>query len=175
MSYEPTPPPFGEPQPTAAMPAGWYPDDQGLQRYWDGSAWTEHTAQPAVAQQYQPQQYTTQGSAVATATSSDENTMAALAHGLAIFAGFLGPPIILLVKGNESNYVKHHAVEALNFSITVFLAVIVSAVLMIVLIGFLLLPVIGIGALILHILAAVAASRGEWYRYPINIRMIPGP
>lgn len=24
-------------------PAGWYPDDQGTTRYWDGTAWTEHT------------------------------------------------------------------------------------------------------------------------------------
>lgn len=29
-----------------ATPAGWYPDpnDGSLQRYWDGSLWTEHTA-----------------------------------------------------------------------------------------------------------------------------------
>src|ERR1035437_5769593 len=25
-------------------PAGWYPQPDGTQRYWDGSAWTEHTA-----------------------------------------------------------------------------------------------------------------------------------
>jgi len=30
----------------AATPAGWYPDatDPSVQRYWDGTAWTEHTA-----------------------------------------------------------------------------------------------------------------------------------
>lgn len=26
--------------------AGWYPDQQGMLRYWDGLAWTEHTAPP---------------------------------------------------------------------------------------------------------------------------------
>ena len=33
----------------AQAPAGWYPDGQGGQRWWDGTAWTEHTmpaAQP---------------------------------------------------------------------------------------------------------------------------------
>lgn len=31
-------------------PAGWYPDPQGYgQRYWDGAAWTEHTAPHATA------------------------------------------------------------------------------------------------------------------------------
>lgn len=27
-------------------PAGWYPQNDGRQRYWDGSTWTEHYAQP---------------------------------------------------------------------------------------------------------------------------------
>lgn len=34
------------PPPPPSVPAGWYPDPQGVQvqRYWDGSKWTEHTA-----------------------------------------------------------------------------------------------------------------------------------
>lgn len=38
------------PPPPSSTPAGWYPDyaDRSLQRYWDGAAWTAHTA-PAVA------------------------------------------------------------------------------------------------------------------------------
>ena len=32
-------------QPT--VPAGWYPDGQGGQRWWDGTQWTEHTQPPA--------------------------------------------------------------------------------------------------------------------------------
>lgn len=40
-----TVPPY-DPPPPVAMPAGWYPDPAGptTVRYWDGSAWTEHTA-----------------------------------------------------------------------------------------------------------------------------------
>jgi hypothetical protein len=31
-----------------SVPAGWYPDSQpGVMRYWDGSAWTDHTHQTA--------------------------------------------------------------------------------------------------------------------------------
>lgn len=29
-------------------PAGWYPQPDGTQRYWDGNAWTEHIASPPV-------------------------------------------------------------------------------------------------------------------------------
>lgn len=34
------------PLPPPSVPAGWYPDprDARLQRYWNGTAWTEHTA-----------------------------------------------------------------------------------------------------------------------------------
>ncbi len=31
----------------ALPPPGWYPDGNGVTRYWDGSAWTEHTQSPA--------------------------------------------------------------------------------------------------------------------------------
>ncbi|HYG94832.1 MAG TPA: DUF2510 domain-containing protein [Nocardioides sp.] len=30
-----------------STPAGWYPDGQGGQRWWDGTQWTEHTQPPA--------------------------------------------------------------------------------------------------------------------------------
>ena len=32
-----------------STPAGWYPDGQGSQRWWDGNQWTEHTM-PATPQ-----------------------------------------------------------------------------------------------------------------------------
>jgi hypothetical protein len=39
------------------QPAGWYQDPQGTgQRYWDGTAWTEHVAPAAAPAAPQPQQ-----------------------------------------------------------------------------------------------------------------------
>ena len=47
VAPQPVAPPVA-PQPVAPVspPAGWYPDPgrPGGQRYWDGAAWTEHTA-----------------------------------------------------------------------------------------------------------------------------------
>lgn len=34
------------PQSAFPRPAGWYPDDHGVTRFWDGVRWTEHTAPP---------------------------------------------------------------------------------------------------------------------------------
>lgn len=150
------------------MPAGWYPDQSGQQRYWDGNAWTEHVqpAAPAVPQ--------ASGSLVGSPTDA-ELTMAALAHGLAIISAFLAPLIIMLIKGDRSPYVKYHSIEALNFSITVTIAYVISAVLVIVLIGLLMMPLVWIGAAVLQIMAAMAANRGEYYKYPFSIRLISGP
>ena len=104
--------------------------------------------------------------------TADERNMAALAHGLAIVFGFLGPLLIMLIKGEQSQFVKDQSKEALNFSITIAIAAFVSFLLCFVLIGFVLLPMVGIGAFVLHIVAAVAASRGEWYRYPLTLRLL---
>jgi len=35
-------------------------------------------------------------------------------------------------------------------------------------------PVVLVAGVVFHIIAALAANRGEWYRYPINLRMVPG-
>lgn len=111
--------------------------------------------------------------------SSDERTLGMLCHLLGIFTGFLGPLILWLVKKDSSPFVNHHGKEALNFQITVFLASIccaaVAVVLMVVMIGFIFIPVlllISIGALVMKILACVSAQRGEWHRYPMCIKFI---
>lgn len=107
----------------------------------------------------------------------DERTWGMLAHLSAIvaaivFLAFLGPLLVMLIQGPKSAFVRRQAVEALNFQITTYLAAIVSFLLIFVLVGFILLPIVGIVWLVLTILAAVAANRGEDYRYPINLRLI---
>lgn len=148
----------GTPQPSSPPP-GWYPDPSGQNRWWDGQQWgiaASSSGSPAVA------------------GASDERSMATLAQVLAIFTGFLGPLVIYLVVKDDQPFAKHHAAEALNFQITVTIAAIVSGILMLLLIGFLLLPAVLIGALVLEIIAAIAANRGEWYRFPVNLRLVPG-
>ena len=100
-----------------------------------------------------------------------ETTMAVLAHVLGIIVGFIGPLIIYLVANNDP-YGKSQAKEALNFQITVLIGVIVGIILTIVGIGVIILWAISIANLILCIMAAIAASKGEDYRYPFAIRLI---
>ena len=111
----------------------------------------------------------------ASAVSQDDKTMALLAHLLGIFTSFIGPLVLWIVKKDQSPFVERHAREALNFAITVILAYIVSAILILVLIGFLLIWAVSIAALIFGILATIQASKGNEYRYPVAIRFIKGP
>ncbi|MFI6885542.1 DUF4870 domain-containing protein [Streptosporangium canum] len=102
----------------------------------------------------------------------DDTTMAMLAHLLGLLTWFVGPLVVYLAKKDDSPYVRDQAAEALNFQLTLMIAYFVSWILAFVLIGFVLMFVVWIGSIILMIVAAVAASRGERYRYPLNIRFI---
>ncbi len=146
------------------QPPGWYPDSANTQRYWDGTQWTSHTAPSQVPVPVSGPQ----------GGASDERTLATLAQVLGIFTGFLGPLVVYLVARDDQPFAKHHAAESLNFQLTVLIGYVASFVLMFVLVGFLTFFAIWIGALVLGIVATVAANRGEWYRYPINIRMVSG-
>ena len=150
-------PPGEAPPQTLAQPPGWYADPQlpGMQRWWDGTKWTDQTAPGATA-----------------ANPSDSRTMAMLAHLLPIVTGFLGPLVIYLMKKDDDPYVRDQAAESLNFSLTLIIAYLISAILILVVIGIFLMIAIWICALIFHILGGMAASRGDSYRYPINIRMV---
>lgn len=109
-----------------------------------------------------------------TATSTDR-TLAVLTPVLGMFFGFLAPLVVYLVKKNEGdNLATQVAREALNFHITVLLACLVSLVLAFVLIGVLLLWAIGLGFVVLSLVAAVKASSGVAYRYPFTWRLIKG-
>ena len=101
--------------------------------------------------------------------SSDERTWGMIAHLSALVLGFLGPLIVLLTKGKEFKYVEVHAKEALNFQITVAIAMIVCAITVV---GILLIPVVGIGALVLAIMAGIKANDGNMYKYPLCLRLV---
>lgn len=111
--------------------------------------------------------------------SEEDKSLAMLCHLLGIFTGFIGPLILWLVKKDSSAFVGHHGREALNFQITLMLVMLglgsLTFVLMFVVVGILLVPVmfiVPILALVAEIIAAIAAQKGEWHRYPCCIRLV---
>jgi uncharacterized Tic20 family protein len=114
-----------------------------------------------------------------TTPTQDERTWGMIAH-LSAFAVFvfpvggniLAPLIIWLTRRDTSAFVEAEAKEALNFNISVSLGWIVCGVLMFALIGLPVGVVLFLGWLVLTIVAAVKASEGVGYRYPLALRLV---
>ncbi len=112
------------------------------------------------------------------APSAEDRQWGLFAHlsalaGLVIpFGNVLGPLIIWQVKKDTLPFAADQGKEALNFNITVAIAAVISGLLTFVLIGFLLLPLVGLAWLIFTVLGAIKANNGEAYRYPFALRLI---
>ena len=87
--------------------------------------------------------------------------------------GFVLPLVVYLAMRHESEYVAANAREALNFHISVLIYSLCCIPLVFILIGIPLLIVIGLGSLVLAIIATIKASDGLCYHYPLTLRLVP--
>ncbi|EPJ77131.1 MULTISPECIES: DUF4870 domain-containing protein [Pseudomonas] len=88
------------------------------------------------------------------------------------FGNLLGPLIIWQIKKEADPFIDAQGKEALNFQITVSIAAMICMLLMVVVIGFPLLILVGVGALVLTIIGGLKANDGLAYRYPFTWRLI---
>lgn len=98
--------------------------------------------------------------------------LSALAGYIIPFGWVIGPLVVWLVKREDYEFVNHHGKEALNFQISIMIYGFLSFLLAFILIGIPLLVALGIFQIVMIILAAIKASNGEHYRYPLTIRFI---
>ncbi len=98
--------------------------------------------------------------------------LASLSGFIIPLGSILGPLLLWILKKEEFAFVDDQGKEALNFNITLAIAGLISAVLTVVLIGFLLLLGVFIAWIAFTIIAAIAASKGEAYRYPYTLRLV---
>ncbi len=168
------PPPTPEPPPAHAygMPAASFgPQDPSAAQT---TGYSQPGAPTPSAASGQPVGYSTAGTPLSV---SDERLWAMLAHlspFVAAFVGlpFLGPLVIYLLYRDRSPFVRSQSLEALNFQITLAIGYVISVVLIFLLIGIPMLVVLGIVSIVFQIIAAIAANRGEDYRYPFALRLV---
>lgn len=110
--------------------------------------------------------------------SKEERNWAALTH-VAAFAGFfipfgniVGPLLIWIMKKDASAYIDFHGKESLNFQISITIYFLIAAVLIFLLIGLPMLLLIFLASYGFPIVAAIKAAEGEYYYYPLNLRLI---
>lgn len=105
-------------------------------------------------------------------SKSDERLFAAGIYVLSLFFPVLAPLIIWLLKREQSSFIDYHGKEYFNFFISYTVYFIISGLLMIVLIGFITTPILGVMLLVFTIIAAVKAYEGNDYRFPLIFRII---
>ena len=113
------------------------------------------------------------------APGTQERNWAVIAH-LSALLGFvvwgvgnvLGPLIVWLVRKAEMPFLDDQGREALNFQITIFLAGLVCSSMIFLGVGVPLLFALSVFDLVFVIIAAVKASEGVAYRYPVNLRLV---
>lgn len=95
--------------------------------------------------------------------NGQDRLLGAMAHGTAMVPIVLGPLALMLTSGRRSQYVRQHAVEALNFQLTLLLVTIVT---------------FGIGAIaytvawLVGLFGSLVALTGQRFRYPFILRLV---
>lgn len=101
---------------------------------------------------------------------ADEKLWAMLIHLGGIILWFLPSLIGHLVLKDRGPFVRDHTRWALNFQITMAIGWIASVIVPVIggLVGF----AVGVVVIVFSIIAAVAANRGQFYKYPLAIEFI---
>jgi len=170
-------PPAGQPEQTPGPVGGEQPPAYGQPGAQPSYGQQQPGAQPGYGQQ-QPGQYPayqgTQPGYPTEMSPADQRMWAMLAHLGALLFSFVAPLIVYLVQKDRGIYVREQSREALNFNITLVIAYVAVSVITVVTFGIgalLYLPLVALN-IIFPIMAAVAANKGENYRYPISWRLI---
>jgi len=111
---------------------------------------------------------------------AEERTMGTLAHAIPLIAmvvsagllGFVASLIVYLIYKDRGPFVRENAANSLNIQITMGIVLLVSIPLMLVLVGFLTWGIAFVVAFVLHLIGAIKANRGEWWRPPMTLRFV---
>jgi uncharacterized Tic20 family protein len=99
----------------------------------------------------------------------DEKIAAILVQALPIFfLEVIGPIISYVVLRDKGPFIKHHVTESLNLTIT---AALLAIALCITIVGIFLLWLVPLYIVVMRILGAYQASLGNFYRYPLILRL----
>jgi uncharacterized Tic20 family protein len=102
----------------------------------------------------------------------EEKLWAIGAHLGPLVIGIFAPLIVWLVFRDRSAYLDRQGKEALNMQISFLIYFIVAGFSLILLVGLVLLPVVGITWLVLMIVATIKVANLEDYRYPLIFRLV---
>lgn len=103
---------------------------------------------------------------------ADEKLWATLIHVGGIFFSFVPALVGYLVLKDKGPFIRLHSATALNFQITMAIALVVGWILTIIFIGLLIVLAVYVLVIIFSIIAAVKANQGLAYQYPLAIKFV---
>lgn len=108
---------------------------------------------------------------------ADERLWSTLTHIGALVlsgggAGWLVALIAYLVLKDRGPFVRSHTATELNFQLTLLIAYVAGLILLIVVVGLFVIIAAWILSIVLGIIAAVKANKGEYYEYPVAIKFV---
>src|SRR3954467_11499764 len=115
-----------------------------------------------------------------TVSPAEERTMGMLAHAIPLVAmvvragllGFVASLVLYLMYKDRGPFARENSANSLNIQITTGIVLLVSLPLMLVLVGFLTWGLALVFAFVLHLVGALKANRGEWWRPPLTLRLV---
>lgn len=110
---------------------------------------------------------------------SEDRTWGILVHAsgyvglvMPIVGNTIVPLIIWLIKKEESEFVDANGKNAVNFQISWSIYLILAGFSVVILIGFVLLPLVALGWFVLTAVASINTSNDQVYTYPLTIRFV---
>ncbi|HEY3527990.1 MAG TPA: DUF4870 domain-containing protein [Nocardioides sp.] len=111
---------------------------------------------------------------------SEERTMGMLAHAIPLVAmvvsagllGFVASLILYLIYKDRGPFARENAANSLNIQITTGIVLLISIPLILVVVGIFTALAAIVVAFVLHLLGALKANRGEWWRPPMTLRLV---
>lgn len=106
--------------------------------------------------------------------------MGTLAHAIPLIAmvvsagvlGFVASLVLYLIYKDRGTFARENAANSLNIQITTGIVLLISIPLMLVLVGFVTFGLALVYAFVLHLIGALKANRGEWWRPPMTLRFV---
>ncbi len=111
-------------------------------------------------------------------SNNEEKSLATFSHlgflasGIFPMGNIILPLVIWLIKKEESDYINEHGKQALNFQLSITIMAIGAAFLTLIGIGVVMLLVLAVVDVVYSIKAAIRANRGEYFEYPLNFKII---
>ena len=106
--------------------------------------------------------------------------MGTLAHAIPLvamvlsagFLGFVASLVLYLIYKDRGPFARENAANSLNIQIITGIVLLISFPLMLVLVGFPTFALALVFAFVMHLIGALKAHRGEWWRPPMTPRFV---